>query len=106
MAKVAVYPKMKWTVDFNYNIKELLYYKQTPTEMEYHQLSGANDMSGNIKRKRDTATSKHISTAYQNQKSEFGLYVECEIDGSSKIKLGKDFAEKFRTMIAPITWIV
>ncbi|WP_108867131.1 hypothetical protein [Aquimarina aquimarini] len=106
LARIAVYPDMKWVINFHYNIKEPLYYNQTPTEMEYQSHSGDRDMSGNIKRKREAATAKHISTAYQNQKSEFGLYVECEVDGSSKIKLGKDFAEKFRKMISPLTWMV
>ncbi|MCG8894498.1 hypothetical protein G1K97_12490 [Tenacibaculum finnmarkense] len=106
LIRMAVYPDMKWVINLNYNISEPLYYNQTSTEMEYHQLSGADDMSGHIKNKREVATGKHISTAYQNQKSKFGLYVECEVGGSSKIKLGKDFAEKFRKMMAPFTWIV
>ncbi len=105
LAKIVLYPDIKWVINLNYNIKEPLYYKQTPTEMEFHKLSGAADMSGQIKRKQEAATAKHIATAYQNQKSEFGIYVECEVDGSSKIKLGKDFAEKFRKMLAPLTWI-
>ena len=104
--RLAVYPHMKWIINLNYNIKEPLYYNQNATEMEYHQLSGVEDMSGSIKKKREAATAKHISTAYQNQKSKFGLYVECEVDGRNKIKLGKDFAEKFRKMMAPLTWIV
>ncbi len=107
VARIAVYPDMKWVVNLNYNIKEPLYYNETPTQMEYHNLADNEfaDMSGNIRRKREASTAKHISTAYQNQKSAFGIYVECEVDGSSKIKLGKDFAEKFRKMLAPLTWI-
>ena len=107
---LAVYPDMKWILNFNYNIKTPLYYKaSTPLESYYANFNEGKYATTSNSNKRKDILNKEIENELQTfvgRKTDFGLYVECEIDGSNKIKFGKDFAEKFRNMLAPLMWIV
>ncbi|WP_430729615.1 hypothetical protein [Tenacibaculum sp. SDUM215027] len=85
-----------------------MYCNETPTLLAYNARGGNefDDLSGNIKRQQDTATKKHIASAYQNQKGKLGIYVHCEVNGKDTIKLGGQFWEKYRKMLLPITSII
>ncbi|MCL5247685.1 hypothetical protein M4I21_17870 [Cellulophaga sp. 20_2_10] len=108
VVKLNVYPDMKWVINFTYNIKEPLYYNETPTLLAHNARSSNefDDFSGNIKRQQEKATKKHIASAYQNQKGKLGIYVHCEVNGKDTIKLGGQFWEKYRKMLSPITSII
>jgi len=110
IAGVRVFPDMKWVINFNYNIDTPLYYNTTTPLDEYY--SGFNEgkvnTQNNSTRKDilDKKVANHLQH-YVGRKTSFGLYVECEVSGEDDvIKLGNDFAEKYRTMLKPLFWIV
>ena len=110
IAQIRIFPDMKWVLNFNYNIETPLYYKANTPLAEYY--SGFNEgkinTSNNNERKK--ILNKSISNDLQHfagRKTSFGLYVECEVSGEDDvIKLGDDFAEKYRNMCAPLFWMV
>ena len=110
IAKIRVFPDMKWVINFNYNIATPLYYKATTPLVEHY--SGFNE--GKIKtsnnNKRKEILDKKISNGLQHyvgRKTTFGLYVECEVSGEDNvIKLGDEFGEKYREMCAPLFYLV
>ncbi len=109
VARIRVYPDMKWIINFNYNIKTPLYYKANTPLAEYY--SGYNEGKENTanNNKRKDILNKSISNHLQHfvgRKTSFGLYVECEVSDKETIKLGDEFAEKFRKMCAPLFWMV
>ncbi|MGM5630915.1 hypothetical protein O2K51_08420 [Apibacter raozihei] len=110
IAKIRVFPDMKWVINFNYNIKTPLYYKANTALTEYY--SGYNEdkinTSNNTKRKE--ILNKSVTNELQSfvgSKSSFGLYVSCEVNGNDKpFEIGNDFAEKYRKMLQPLFWMV
>lgn len=111
LAKIRVFPDMKWVLNFNYNIETPIYYKSTTALETYY--SGFNEGSdittANSNRRRGIIDSNttNILQPYVGRKTSFGLSVECEVSGEDDvIKLGKDFAEKYRRMLSPLLWIV
>lgn len=98
IVKIHLFPDMKWVINFNYNIKEPLYYNESPTQLEYYDRreNEFDDLSGNIKRAELVSLKKRIGSAYHNQKSGFALSVDCEVNGKSTIHLSKIFAEKYK----------
>ncbi|WP_026449532.1 hypothetical protein [Aequorivita capsosiphonis] len=118
LAKIRVYPDMKWAINFNYNIKDPLYYENTNGMLDYYNKSQSkgeqfpilsDDPSGNIKKKRDAAIKKKISAELSGELNlnltDFKLFVECEYSGGKKEIIGDTFAEKFRGMLSPIVWV-
>lgn len=111
IAKIRVFPDMKWVFNFNYNIETPIYYKSTTALETYY--SGFNEgrdiTTANSSRRREIQDSNvtNILQPYVGRKTSFGLSVECEVNGEKDVfKLGKDFAEKYRKMIYPFLWMV
>lgn len=110
IAKVRVYPDMKWVINFNYNIDTPLYYKATTPLIEYYSGFNEGKINTSNNNKRKEILSKQISNVLQHdvgRKTTFGLYVECEVSGEDDvIKLGSEFGEKYRKMLKPLFWMV
>ncbi|MFV0531641.1 MAG: hypothetical protein ACK5MD_09435 [Flavobacteriales bacterium] len=110
VARVRVYPDMKWVVNFNYNIETPLYY-ETTTPLEEHY-SGFNEGKINTSnnKERKEILDKKIANGLQHyvgRKTTFGLHVECEVSGEDDVLLlGKEFGEKYRKMLRPLFWMV
>ena len=118
LAKIRVYPDMKWAINFNYNIKDPLYYENTNGMLDHYNKAQAkgepfpilsDDPSGSIRKKRDAAINKKLSADLSGDlklnMTNFKLFVECEYSGGKKEIIGDTFAEKFRGMLSPIIWI-
>lgn len=110
IAGVRVFPDMKWVINLNYNIETPLYYNATTPLEEYY--SGFNEGKINTQNNNtrkdilDKKIANHLQH-YVGRKTSFGLYVECEVSGEDDvIKLGGEFAEKFRNMFGPLFWMV
>ncbi|MGS2737978.1 hypothetical protein [Sinomicrobium sp. M5D2P17] len=100
---------MKWVLNFNYNIDSPLYYEGTTELKDYYSGFNEGDVNTSNNSTRKEILDNLITNDLQHEvgrKTSFGLYVECEINGGSKFKLGDKFAEKYRKMLAPLLWIV
>ncbi len=115
MVKVRVYPDIKWSINFNYNIETPIYYENTKGMLEFYDKAQAkgeefpllsDDPSKRIQKQKEASLKKKATTdkAIQEKKhkSKFALHFECEAAGGNQIKLGSDFAEKIRAMLSPI----
>lgn len=110
IAKIRVFPDMKWVINFNYNIETPLYYKANTPLIEHYSGFNEGKINSSNNNKRKEILDKKISNGLQHyvgRKTTFGLYVECEISGEDDvIKLGDDFGEKYREMCAPLFFLV
>lgn len=110
IARINVYPDMKWVFNFNYNIKTPIYYKPTASLVEHY----ADSYEGRIKTSNSNTRldirERVINNAGQveeGRKTSFTLGVECEISGEDDIiSLSKEMGEKYRKMLSPLLWIV
>ena len=110
IAKVRVYPDMKWVINFNYNIETPIYYKANTKLVEYYSgfSEGKINSSNNIRRKDilDKSITNELKQ-YVGSKYSFGIFVECEVSGEDDvIQLGKDFGENYKRMLQPLFWMV
>lgn len=109
IAQIHVYPDMRWIINFNYNIKTPLYYKANASLIEYYSGYLGGPVQSQNRTGRDEILSNRISNELQHdvgRKTNFSLYVECEVNGKGVIKLGDEFGAKFRKMLGPLLWIV
>lgn len=110
IAKIRLFPDMKWVINFNYNIETPLYYKTTTPLVEYYSGFNEGDINTSNNNKRKDILKKQISNelkSYIGSKSSFGIFVECEVSGEDDvIKLGGEFGEKYRKMLQPLFWMV
>ncbi|WP_326983149.1 hypothetical protein VUJ46_00960 [Chryseobacterium sp. MYb264] len=120
MAKIRVFPDMKWVLNFNYNIDTPIYYKASTALETYY--SGYNegtirDADGNERpivtansTRRGEIIDSNITNMLQRNTgrlTSFGLSVECEVSGQDDvINIGKDFAEKYRQMLSPFFRVI
>lgn len=108
IAQIRVFPDMKWVLNFNFNIKNPIYYKETPTQLEYFDRGNNefDDLSGNIRRANESAEKKREATRSHLSKSEFGLSLICETGGSEPIEVSKAFSEKIRNTFGPLFSVI
>ncbi|WP_347220126.1 hypothetical protein [Chryseobacterium sp.] len=110
IAKLRVFPDMKWVINFNYNIDTPLYYKANTPLVEHYSGFNEGKINTSNNNKRKEILNKTISNGLQHstgRKTKFGLYVECEVSGEDDIiKLGNEFGEKYREMCAPLFFLV
>ncbi|WP_131725575.1 MULTISPECIES: hypothetical protein [unclassified Chryseobacterium] len=110
IAKIGVYPDMKWVINFNYNIETPLYYKASTPLVEHYSGFNEGKINTSNNNKRKEILDKKVSNGLQHyvgRKTTFGLYVECEVSGEDDVfKLGNEFGEKYREMCAPLLWMV
>ncbi|MFK7033052.1 hypothetical protein [Flavobacterium oreochromis] len=111
LVKLRVFPNIKWVLNFNYNIETPIYYKSsTALETYYSGFHEQTDVVTSSNKKRKDLQDKNVTNIlqpYVGSKTSFGLSVECEVGGGEgTLKLGKDFAEKYRKMLAPLLSII
>lgn len=111
IAKIRVFPDMKWVFNFNYNIDTPIYYKaSTALETYYSGFNEGGDITTSNSTRRTEIRDSNITNIlqpYAGRKTSFGISIECEVSGEDDIiKIGKDFAEKFRKMLFPFLWMV
>jgi hypothetical protein len=110
IAKINVYPDMKWVFNFNYNIKTPIYYKPTASLVEHY----ADSYEGKTKTSNSNTRLDIRNQVFDNlgqleegRKTTFTLGVECEVSGEDDvISLSKEMGEKYRKMLSPLLWIV
>ncbi|MBZ4188637.1 hypothetical protein [Niabella beijingensis] len=108
IALIKVYPSMSWVINFNYAIKTPLYYEATTELMEHYSRFNEGEVNTSNNNTRKGIANKIVSNGlqqYVGRNTTFGLYVECKVGDGGVIKLGDEFGEKFRTMLAPLLWI-
>jgi hypothetical protein len=111
IAKINVYPDMKWVFNFNYNIKTPIYYKPTPSLVDHYADSyeGRNVHTSNSNTRLDIREQvlNNYGQIEEGRKTSFTLGVECEVSGEDDvISLSKEMGEKYRKMLSPLLSIV
>ena len=115
VVQLRIYPDIKWSINLNYNIKTPLYYDNSKGMLKHYDKAQAkgeefpllsDDPSKRIQKQKEASLKKKTTTDKaiedKKHKSKFALHFECEAAGGNQIKLGSDFAEKIRVMLAPI----
>ncbi len=113
--KLAVYPDLKWVLNFNYNIETPLYYKTTDATANYYsrfnhgiESNGKPKLVSSNSRERQKILDKEISNAlvgYVGQKTSFEIGIQCQVGDSTPFDLNKLYEKKFQLMLAPLMWI-
>jgi hypothetical protein len=112
LARIHVYPDMKWVFNFNYNIKTPVYYRPTQRMIDHYVGADESDgVSTNNSRTRtemrDTTFGSVMQTSGAGRKTSFKLGVECEVSGEDDvIDLSAEMGEKYRKMLSPLISIV
>jgi hypothetical protein len=108
IAQIRIFPDMKWVLNFNFNIEDPIFYKETTTKLEYFDRSNNefDDLSGNIRRANESAEKKRESSLSHLSKTKFGLSLICEAGGSEPIEVSKAFSEKIRNTFGPIFTVI
>lgn len=110
VAKINVYPDMKWVFNFNYNIKTPIYYRPTASLVNHYAGYNEGRVNSSNNNTRKKIMEDWISQAAQNdvgRKTSFSLGVECEVSGEDDvISISTEMGEKYRKMLSPLLGFV
>ena len=89
IAKIKVFPNVSWAINFNYGMKNPLYYRDTWVEMRQHRVSDAVNK----------AQASDIDGYDGTVETKFSLSVEAKWNGTETAKLDQKLAENLKLFV-------